>query len=212
MGIFIIPAFFARLKTIFFITFLIFSTSFTPVSPAVTESAETRATTEFASANPAAKLETVAVETKNTQKSTPVKTGAVTKTASVKTASAPVYRDTISITGNTVEIFKSSDTKIDAGNRVALFGKLLYAHNYASIFGKIGSAKSFSVTLDGVTKNYQVVKVVTLTKAETANFMRAFKYGQYLGQSYDYVLMTCAGTIYGNGDASHRMIVFANAV
>ena len=27
---------------------------------------------------------------------------------------------------------------------------------------------------------------------------------------YDLALMTCYGTSYGNGDASHRLVVFAN--
>ena len=29
---------------------------------------------------------------------------------------------------------------------------------------------------------------------------------------YDVALFTCHGTSYGNGDASHRLVVFANAV
>ena len=37
-------------------------------------------------------------------------------------------------------------------------------------------------------------------------------YGEYNGATYDYILMTCAGTNYGNGDASHRLILMANEV
>ena len=29
---------------------------------------------------------------------------------------------------------------------------------------------------------------------------------------YDVALLTCAGTPYGNGDASHRLVVFANRI
>ncbi len=122
--------------------------------------------------------------------------------------------DFITIAGRQLAIFRSNSTNIDAGSRVGLIGKLLYAHNYASIFGPIGSlpaGSKFQVTLNGQTKSYTITKTVTLEKAEVTKYMSALLRGEYRGKTYDYVLMTCAGQDLGGGDASHRTLVFANA-
>ncbi|MBQ8991820.1 hypothetical protein IJ103_02025 [Candidatus Saccharibacteria bacterium] len=143
--------------------------------------------------------------------------------------------DQINIAGNTVPIFYSSDTLIDAGSKVGLYGEhFLYGHNTANVFGglqylSVGS--QFTVTLNGNTKTYQIVgsdlqtkshfegetiittKMTGMTVKTKMKIMKAITaYGEYGGNYYDYILMTCAGTSYGNGDASHRLVLFANAV
>ncbi len=146
----------------------------------------------------------------------------------------PVY-DQINIAGNTIPIFYSNNTLIDAGNQVGLYGShFLYGHNSANVFGGLsgmGIGSYFTVTLGGETKTYQVVNtdlqtkshfegdvirktvvsgVTVLTKMKMMKAITA--YGEYNGGRYDYILMTCAGTSYGNGDASHRLILMANEV
>lgn len=148
--------------------------------------------------------------------------------------SEPVY-DQINIAGNTVPIFYSDNTLIDAGNQAALYGShFIYGHNTANVFGGIanlGIGDYFTVTLSGVTRTYQIVNSdlqtkthfegETIHKTTTSGMtiftrMRIMKaitaYGEYGGRYYDYILMTCAGTSYGNGDASHRLILMANEV
>ncbi len=149
-------------------------------------------------------------------------------------APVPDY-DQINIAGNTIPIFYSNNTLIDAGNQVGLYGShFLYGHNSANVFGGLsgmGIGSYFTVTLGGETKTYQVVNtdlqtkshfegdvirktvvsdVTVLTKMKMMKAITA--YGEYNGGRYDYILMTCAGTSYGNGDASHRLILMANEV
>ena len=148
---------------------------------------------------------------------------------------APVVYDQINIAGNTIPIFYSSDTMIDAGHQAALYGNhFIYGHNTADVFGGLAGMRIgdyFTVTLDGVTRTYQVVNsdlrtkkhfegdiirrtnvsgMTVLTKMKIMKAITA--YGEYNGGHYDYILMTCAGTSYGNGDASHRLILMANQV
>lgn len=123
--------------------------------------------------------------------------------------------NSITIAGHTLEVFSSDDPKINAGTRVGLYGKLLYGHNYSSVFGPIvnlPAGSTFSVKLNGTSKNYQIVKTITLEKSEVQNYMTALKNGQYRGKTYSYILMTCAGQNLGDGDATHRTLVFADAV
>lgn len=152
--------------------------------------------------------------------------------------SEPVYEapaNQINIAGNTIPIFYSDNTLVDAGYQVGLYGShFLYGHNTSEVFGglsNMGVGSYFTVTLDGVTRTYQVVNTDLQTKThfegETIHkssmsgmtvmtrmkIMKAMTaYGEYNGNYYDYILMTCAGTSYGNGDASHRLILMANEV
>lgn len=143
--------------------------------------------------------------------------------------------DQINIAGNTIPIFYSSNTLIDAGSQVGLYGNhFLYGHNTANVFGglsSMGVGSRFTVTLGGTTKTYQVMgsdlqtkshfeedviikaTVAGVTQRYQMKMMRAItSYGAYGGNYYDYILMTCAGTSYGNGDASHRLVLLANEV
>lgn len=146
----------------------------------------------------------------------------------------PSY-DRIDIAGNSVPIFYSSDTLIDSGGQAGLYGEhFIYGHNTANVFGGVANLEIgdyFTVTLSGTTKTYQIVSADLQTKTHfegdvvrkttmsgmtimtTMKMMKAITaYGEYNGNYYDYILMTCAGTSYGNGDASHRLILMANEV
>ena len=143
--------------------------------------------------------------------------------------------DQITIAGNTVPIFYSSNTLIDAGSQVGLYGAhFLYGHNSANVFGglaNLGVGARFTVTLNGTTRTYEVVnrdlqtkshfegtttRTIRMNGMRVSTQMKIMKaitaYGEYNGVSYDYILMTCAGESYGNGDASHRLILMANEV
>ena len=128
--------------------------------------------------------------------------------------------NSISIAGRTIEVVNVANTKEDAGNHVNKYGeKFLYAHNAASTFGvlnNLGEGSVFSVTTNGVTKNYQVrAKVIyekvaptTLRLNGTDIEMSVVTRARYSGvATYDMALMTCYGTMYGNGDASHRLVL-----
>lgn len=140
-------------------------------------------------------------------------------------AETPVVRNTISIGGRTLDVVNVSSTKVDAGNHVNKYGnKFLYAHNASNTFGvlyNMGKGSTFSVTIDGVTKNYRVetAPVIYAKVDDTTlnldgldiDMSVVAKKARYSGVgTFDLALMTCYGTSYGNGDASHRWVLFAN--
>lgn len=136
-------------------------------------------------------------------------------------AEAVVPANAISVVGRVIPIVDVADTAIDAGGHVNKYGdKFLYGHNSAAVFGDLvylGVGSVFMVSYAGVTSTYQVneVQIFEKTSATTLSSnglnyrMSAIVNGK---GRYDMVLMTCYGTMYGNGDASHRLVVFANRV
>lgn len=138
---------------------------------------------------------------------------------------AAITSSTIAVAGRLLEIVDVSDTAVDSGNHVNKYGdKFLYGHNSAGVFGglvNLGVGNIFTVSYGGVSRNYQVAKIVVYEKdAETGklrldgagNYMRSVANARSGDVWYDLSLMTCYGISYGNGDASHRLVVFANAI
>ena len=136
---------------------------------------------------------------------------------------APV--NSIQVAGRTLAIVDVNDTSIDAGDHVNKFGnKFLYGHNSAGVFGglsSLGVGSTFGVTYGGVTTNYRVAKIVSYEKNEATGELQLNGSGSYMlavsrarsaGVQYDISLMTCAGTPLGNGRATHRLVIFANAM
>lgn len=135
--------------------------------------------------------------------------------------------NSISFLGRTINIVDVASTAVNAGNHVNKYGaKFLYGHNLAGVFGaltSLGVGSTFSVTYNGVVTNYQVREVITYEKNTDNGRLQLNGHGNYMkavanatnkdtGVVYDISLMTCAGTSYGNGDASHRLVIFANAI
>ena len=147
-------------------------------------------------------------------------------------ASAPVYTappvyvaptNNIQIAGRTLEIVDVASTTVNAGNHVNKYGnKFLYGHNSANVFAglyNMGPGSVFTVSYGGVTRNYQVAQAVVFEKNDgmlqlegEGSYMFGVSQARFAGVSYDLSLMTCYGTPYGNGDASHRLVLFASAI
>ncbi len=141
----------------------------------------------------------------------------VTQPTSQKVAPA----NAISIAGRVLPIVDVADTAVNAGNHVNKYGsKFLYGHNSSNVFGflpgmKVGNV--FTVAYGGTSRNYQIREVQIFRKASETTLeangqtyrMTAIANGK---GRYEMVLMTCYGTSYGNGDASHRFVVFADAI
>lgn len=141
---------------------------------------------------------------------------------------APVYvasSNSISVAGRTLEIVDVTSTAVDSGNHVNKYGeRFLYGHNSAGVFGglvNLGVDSTFSVAYGGKTTNYRVAKIVIFEKnVETGrlqlngagNYMKSVANAKSDGVQYSLSLMTCYGASYGNGDASHRLVIFANAM
>lgn len=139
---------------------------------------------------------------------------------------APTYvapTNSIQVAGRNLAIVDVNSTTVDSGNHVNKYGeKFLYGHNTTAVFGGLYNLKAgsvFTVTYGGVMKTYQVQQVVIFEKNNgllqlggAGNYMLSVSKARYGGVGYDLSLMTCYGTSYGNGDASHRLVLFANAI
>ena len=150
---------------------------------------------------------------KTTVVRTPIKAQTTVASAQSAPAAAPAY-DHVSFGNLNIPIFYSNDTMIDAGSQAGLYnGRFLYGHNSANVFGLLpylGYGAHVTITLGGQTRSYHIANQITLEKREIEqkHLMKAFVNARLSGTQYDYAMMTCAGTSYGNGDASHRTIVF----
>lgn len=111
-------------------------------------------------------------------------------------AKTPVKaQDQIKFSFGAQKLVASNTTALDAGNNAAKVDQMIYGHDYTS-FGKITSLKigdTFSVTVNGVTKNYRVVaNPVDGTKGVTVKVVDAKKgiiYHEKLGNFYVSALM-----------------------
>ena len=144
----------------------------------------------------------------------------------VPTYVAPVYvapANNIQIAGRVIEIVDVASTEVNAGNHVNKYGeKFLYGHNSVGVFGglyNVGVGSVFAMSYGGATRNYQVMQVVVFEKNDgmlqlegEGNYMGAVSRARHAGVNYDLSMMTCYGTMYSGGDASHRLVLFANAI
>ncbi len=170
-----------------------------------------------------AEVETVLYVAKPAPTPTPASISALAP-VSVQPNPAPAPMNQISIAGRTLSLVHVDSTAVDAGNHVNKYGeKFLYGHNSAGVFGvlyNVGVGEAFSVTENGVTRNYRVQAVVIYEKVDDYTLklngqtikMAVVARARYSGVNYDLSLMTCYGTSYGNGDASHRLVLFASAI
>ena len=98
------------------------------------------------------------------------------------------------------------------------YNKMIYGHNSRNLLGSLSSryvGENFTITEGGIARNYVVTKIQTYQKTADGYLngdKRLMNQIANTALGYDVALLTCAGTIYGNGDASHRLVVFANAV
>ena len=92
---------------------------------------------------------------------------------------------------------KTLDVPTRAGY-VAIYKTLFYAHNSNGGFGFLLKNNIQNITY----KN----KVYNLTNRQTLEKSK-INMGKYVNGFPKFYLMTCAGTSYGNGDASHRLIL-----
>ena len=142
-------------------------------------------------------------------------------TSTTASYSSETRTNSISILGRTIDIFVSSDTRINAGSMVARYingskyrGQFYYGHNSAQVFGGLANlsvGSTFTINLDGTDYHYRIAKIETVANDDTlaSNMKKVASGKDYNGTQYDVTLMTCAGTPYGDGNATHRTIVYA---
>ena len=126
----------------------------------------------------------------------------------------PVQNYTVNIAIGTVNEYNS--TAFSLGGSIYKFRKMIYGHNSAGVLGSLAyryPGETITITENGVTSNYRVAAVVTYQKTADGSLNGDPSIMTNIANTamgYDVALFTCAGTSYGNGDASHRLVVYAN--
>ena len=174
---------------------------------------------EVNSINNANIVQTVVPEPVKTVVSTPVTR--TTKTTVAKAAAPKPAANRLNIAGRSLTVEYSPNTGVDAGRVVKFYNnKFLYGHNSAGVFGflpSVGVGTVFSLTYNGVTTNYRVMEKVEYAKSSptTLNLNGRDYSMAYIAKGmnkYSLTLMTCSGRSLGGGDATHRLVLYANAI
>ncbi len=114
------------------------------------------------------------------------------------TVGVTVYKNDIEVNPNYSDIYQT--------------GKLIYAHNTSGLLRglyELYAGDTFSI--NGVTYNVSERVVYEKTDAYSLNGSRAvMKNLKNSAYGHDFALMTCYGTSLGNGDATHRLVIFAD--
>lgn len=153
---------------------------------------------------------------------TPVRTARTTAARAAASKATPrVVANRLSIAGRNLTVEYSSNTAVDAGNVIKFYNnKFLYGHNSANVFGflpSVGVGSVFSLTYNGVTTNYRIMEKVEYAKASPTTLSlngREFSMA-YIAKGmnkYNLTIMTCSGKSLGRGDATHRLVLYANAI
>lgn len=143
----------------------------------------------------------------------------------VAASPAPVAANRLNLAGRSLTVEYTSSTAVNAGNVVKFYNnKFLYGHNSGHVLGflpTVGVGTVFSLTFNGVTTNYRVSNKVEYAKTgpttlglngATINMSRVANGYSPDGVRHSISIMTCSGVSYGNGDASHRLVLFADAI
>ena len=131
----------------------------------------------------------------------------------------------LDIAGRMLTVEYTDSTAVNAGSVVKYYNnKFLYGHNSGAVFGflpSVGIGHTFSLTYNGIVTTYRVSNKVEYAKTSATTLgigNTNYKMG-HVANGYDpnevrhsIVIMTCSGTSYGNGDASHRLVLFADAI
>lgn len=129
--------------------------------------------------------------------------------------------NSIAVAGRILDVVKVSNTDAESGDHTNMFGdRYIYGHNLPLVFRGLhglGKGSVFTVAIDGVSRNYQVVEKVYFEKLSKYLLkdkdtgkkynMDALTSGK--NHKYDMVLTTCAGEVLENGDSSERLVLFA---
>ena len=138
------------------------------------------------------------------------KTSTVKKTTAQPTAPS-VQNYTVTRYIGSVEEYTRTFDKLSY-NDIYKFRKMIYGHNTSNLLGNLKSryvGEIIKVTEGGSSKKYRVASVTTYSKADVAKLMNKIANS---AMGHDVAFLTCAGTPVGQGDATHRLVVLADAI
>lgn len=103
-------------------------------------------------------------------------------------------------------------------NGLYKFRKMIYGHNTANLLGNLPARKVgeiITITEGGVAKKYRIAGAQVYRKTSDGYLEGNSRLMNDIANNamgHDVAFLTCHGTSYGNGDASHRYVVFADAI
>lgn len=133
------------------------------------------------------------------------------KSASKKSTVSPTQNYTVTRYIGSVDEYSRTFNKLSY-NDIYKFRKMIYGHNSSNLLGNLSSryvGEVIRITEGGVTKNYKVAAVTTYIKSDVAKLMNKIAYS---AMGHDVAFLTCAGRALGQGDATHRLVVLADAI
>jgi hypothetical protein len=161
---------------------------------------------------------------------------AATAKTTVKTSVKATVKTSVKATStayHNYNVTKSYDTVIKSPSYQDIYrsNKLVYGHNSSNLLGSakaLGVDSTFTLTENGITATYKVADVAIFQKLDdytlgyctsgyndctgSTYYMSTFQNATFMGKTYSVALFTCDGTSLGNGDATHRRVVFAYEV
>lgn len=180
---------------------------------AATESADT-AKSDATPVDTASATPVTASSSPVASSSTSVSTATSSSTTLASTSITPSYHVT-TVIGSLSE-FSSTYASLSYSD-IYRFHKLVYGHNTANLFGSLASltpGQTFTLNENSAITTYQVANTAYYTK--TANGLDGnpdlMRQLIFTAQGHSVALLTCAGTSDGHGDASHRLVIFADAI
>ena len=168
-------------------------------------------------AEEAEKAAEIAKNTAKTTQSTEFQASSSLRTpvASVPTTTAPVNY-TVTRVISTSEEYSATYTNLSFGD-IYRFRKLIYGHNSSNLLGNLAyrtPGEIFTVTEGSSTVSYQVIAINIYDKTKDSLNNDKYLMGRIVNSAlgYDLALMTCAGTPLDGGDATQRLVVYANRI
>ena len=141
----------------------------------------------------------------------------VTEVAYVPAAPAAGYVAAAPQVANYTVTTYSGDIMVNPAGIVKT-GSLIYGHNSWDLMGSLANrytGEVFTITEGGVARNYRVAAIVMYEKTADGYLNGdPFLMGDlvYGAMGHSVAMMTCAGQMLGGGDATHRLVVFADAM
>ena len=149
----------------------------------------------------------------------------VRQTAAKQAATAAITPPTPQKVNYTVSYYVGSPAEFNSialnlsYNGLYKYRKMIYGHNSGNLLGNLSNRKVgeiITITENGIVKNYQIASIRTFRKTEDQHLENDPNLMTNIANTalgHDIALFTCAGRVLGkSGDATHRLVVFANQI
>ena len=162
-----------------------------------------------------------AVETVPLPEPEPEPVVAVTKAPAAGLAKAPaapvIQNYTVTTYIGSVDAYVASYANLSY-SAIYKYHKMIYGHNTASLLGSLANryvGETITITEGGVARNYRVSAKVYYNKTADG-YLNGDPYLMNniadTAMGHSVALLTCAGQMLGGGDATQRLVIYADAI